>query len=69
MKCKTCKWFDPLGTENESNGLCRVNPPTVVGIHARVGEVSDGRAHTAWPYVRSTDRCGLHAPAEAMVKR
>lgn len=50
MKCKDCKFWDPI--EVKKRGLCRVEPPSF--------QVSGGK----WPHTLPEDWCGAYLPRD-----
>ena len=54
--CKTCVYFD--------NGLCRIRPPTMVGVTKWEYDEKKIAPDAAWPVVYVEDWCGEHKPKE-----
>jgi hypothetical protein len=62
-------YFDAMDSK-ETHGLCRINPPVVI---PRVETAAPSgalltKAHTSFPYVRSTDWCGEHTAIDTVAE-
>ncbi len=53
-ECRTCKFFMEFEDE-EAEGLCRVNPPTIIP-HKELSIAGH------WPKISAVDWCGKHEP-------
>jgi hypothetical protein len=60
--CLRCRSWDRLG--EQEYGLCRINPPVMIGTAASVDDLGSANPDTgAWPVTMPNDWCGMYVYA------